>query len=316
MTCTYITLFFRLFLKCESLLQWYKNLASVPQQSTVHHFYFTTVGNCLRIWTVFTMSENSAYIPVAALIIIFNIVEIILILRIKNRTMFDKLLLSLALSDVIVGVVVAIFQGFHQHMMNNTWLKPKVVVNVFLLSMTFSTTNLFAIALDRFLSVQFPIKHRILCTNRRANIFIVALWMVCLVFATASGFITWTLDIRFISNILSVSLLVFGVFIITLYCAVFHLICKRKMRATRTDGKEVVLARASIALFLKGPYKAERSVFFTGCIVTISFIICSYPFAFNLLILQNFKLLFVTQFLIVLNSLFNPFIYFFKKWKG
>ena len=263
------------------------------------------------------MSENIAYFPVAALIVIFNIVEIILILRIKYRTMFDKLLLSLAFSDVIVGVVVAIFQGFHQHRTDSTWMKPKVAVNVFLLSMVFSTTNLFAIAVDRFLAVRSPIKHRILSTNRRTNMCIVALWMVCLAFVTASGLITWTLDIGFASNIVSVSLLVFGVFIIILYCAIFYLICKRKMRAANTDRREVISTRSCITLFLKGPYKAERSVFFTGCIVTISFIICSYPFAFNLLICQKFEdLFFVPQFLIVLNSLLNPFIYFFKKWKG
>ena len=265
-------------------------------------------------------AEEIVYVLIALLILLFNSIEIVLLWRIRNKTIFDRLLLSLAFSDALVGVVVGLFQVFHMYLGDKLWIKAEDVVNIFLLSLVFSSTNLIAITVDRFLAVQYPIKHRILSTPKRANIIITVLWLLSFSFAILNAFLTyiWAVELKFILNGTSISLLVFGVVITILYCAIFYLICKRKMRTRAVaDEGEGNVNRNRIILFLKGPYKAERSVLFTGCTVAISFIICTYPFAFEFLTTENNgHLSFLSQCLIVLNSLLNPFVYFFKKFYG
>ena len=261
-------------------------------------------------------ASEVVYILIALLVVLFNCAEIVLISRIRNRSIFDRLLLSLAFSDFIVGIVVGIFQACHLYFGNTYWLNTNVVVNIFLLSIVFSFTNLIAITIDRFLAVQFPIKHRLLSTPKRANICITGLWISSLICIAFNGLITFKLavGVKFVHNVTSISLLLFGVILTALYCGIFYLICKRKMQSARNGGCDSNVQRRCVTWFLKGPYKAERSVFFTGCTVTISFIICTYPFAIEFLITQNDEhTSFVSQLLIVLNSLLNPFVYFFSR---
>ena len=257
-------------------------------------------------------------ILIALLVVLSNGVEIFLLLRIRNRSIFDRLLLSLAFSDFIVGVVIGIFHACQMYFRNIYWLQREQAVCIFLLSIVFSFTNLLAIAIDRFLAVQFPIKHRILSTTKRVNICIAGLWFLSFTSIVFHGLLTfkWAKGSKITYYAATVSMLLFGVIITLLYCGIFYLICNRKMRSAGKDGYEHNLRRC-ILLFLKGPYKAERSVFFTGCIVTISFIICSYPFAIEFLIThEDVNISVVSQLLIVLNSLLNPFVYFFKRFNG
>ena len=260
-----------------------------------------------------------AYIITALLIILFNSIEIVLILRIRNRTIFDRLLLSLAFSDALVGVVVGVFQVFEMHLGDKFWLKAEDVVNIFLLSIVFSCTNLIAITVDRFLAVQYPIKHRMLSTPKRVKSILAVMWLFCFGLVMLNALLTYILafKMKLILYTTSISLLVFGILITILYCVIFYLVCKRKMRPAGADGGEGNVTRSCVTLFLKGPYKAERSVLFTCCTVAISFIICTYPFALEFLTTQsNGNFSFISQFLIVLNSLLNPFIYFFKRFYG
>ena len=258
--------------------------------------------------------EDILYILTALLIILSNSIEIVLILGIWNRTIFDRLLLSLAFSDALVSVVVGFFQVSEMHLGDKFWLREENAINTFLFSITFSCTNLISITVDRFLAVQYPIKHRMLLTPKRANNIIAVLWILCFLGFSITALFTHilALEMKLILYATSISLLVFGILITILYCVIFCLVCKRKMPTAGADGGDNNVTRSCIALFLKGPYKAERSVLFTGLIVAISFIVCTYPFAFNVLITKsNGSFPFITKFLVVLNSLLNPFIYFF-----
>ena len=265
-------------------------------------------------------AKDITYILIALLVVLFNSIEIILILRVKNKRIFDRLLLSLAFSDALVGAVVAIVKAVDiKYGSNFSWLQKKDFANIFLLSMIFSVVNLIAITVDRFLAVQFPIKHRILSTARRANTCIAALWMLCLISVIFNGLVTfvWVNHITLLLYLSSVSILVYSVLIIVLYGAIFHLICKRKKQAAKASAKEGNKARGCFSLFLKGPYRTERSVLFTGLIVVISFVICTYPFVLQFLISQSVESIhLVSKLMLVMNSLFNPFIYFFNSYCG
>ena len=95
------------------------------------------------------------------------------------------------------------------------------------------------------------------------------------------------------------------------YIKIFYMISKRAAtRAAGTTQGNTATTRSLVEV-IKEPNVAERAVFITGGVVTLSFIICTYPFACEVLISQSAKKIsLVSRFMLILNSLFNPFIYF------
>ena len=258
------------------------------------------------------------FIVLSSIIATLNISEIVLILRRKNRKAFDKFLLSLAASDILVALSVASFK-LADLVTSNTvlWLIGQNYVNILLLSITFSFFNLIAITADRFLAVRFPIKHRILSTEWRVNAVIVIIWSLSIIFVTIHSVIQfrWKDQIELALNIASGFILLFGVVMIMVYINIFHLICKRRLPSKTKMGEENKGLNRRLSVFPKGANTIERGVILTGAIVTVSFIICTYPFAFKFLITQSSKKISMAfHILVVLNSLLNPLIYFFKSY--
>ena len=256
-------------------------------------------------------------IIVALAAVLLNIVEIVLILRIKNKKAFDKLLLSLAVSDTAVGMVysslkiceIAITQRL-------PWQSMDFCQKFLGLSLLYSVGNLLAISLDRLLAVKYPIKHRTMLTNRRANIAIILLWVLTTMLASFCGLIAfqWPRTLKYLLNTTKVLFIVYGVLLVAIYSHIFYLICKRKV-LTAASVFETSSARIrGFALFTRRPFKAELTILFTGATVTVTFIICTYPSAFEFLIKQNSKFSFASMLMLLLNSVLNPIIYFFKSY--
>ena len=265
-----------------------------------------------------TQGRKIIFIIVSFIIAILNISEVVIIVRCKSRKAFDKLLLSLAISDALIGLSVASFNIYYLTTDNTaSLLDGNKYANIFFFSVILSLTNLIAITVDRFLAVRFPIKHRVFSTEKRANAVIVTIWSLGIVSVTFTGVmqIRWESQMEIIFNIASGFLLLFGVVMIMVYVNIFYLICKRTVPGKTGRGEEQNARTRNPAVVLKSLNMTERSVFLTGAIVTISFIICTYPLAFNFLIQQSVeKILIVSKVLILLNSLFNPLIYFFKSY--
>ena len=259
------------------------------------------------------------YIVLALIIACLNTVETVLILRTNIKKAFEKLLLSLAVSDVFVGLTVAALKivdlATHNTM---SWLEGGDFAIIFIISSNLSISNLILITVDRFLAVRFPIKHRILLTERRVNATIALVWFLSAVSMIHLSIIKYELK-RDYESLLAISglILLLGVIMVVLYIKIFYLISKRTVTgsADGEQGKKVTMR--SIAKVVKGPHVTERGVFITGAIVTISFIICTYPFALNFLIIQSAEeTSLFSKVMLLLNSLFNPFIYFFKGYLG
>ena len=266
-----------------------------------------------------TTDRDIIYVALSIIIVILNTIEAVLILRCNSKKTFDKLLLSLAISDVLVGLAVAAFKIVSLTTYNAlTWLGSEDCANIFIASSNFSMSNLVLITVDRFLAVRFPLKHRILLTERRINILIALMWLlsaVSMTFLTIIKF-EWkgTNESLFI---ISGFILLLGAVMIVVYIKIFYLISKRTAKIQADGGQGNTVKIKSLVKFTKGFHVAERAVFITGCVVTISFIVCTYPFAFDFWIHQSAQeISLATRFLLLLNSLFNPFIYFFKGYLG
>ena len=266
-------------------------------------------------------AKDATYIVIAAVTLLLNVAEIVLILKIKRRKTFDKLLLSLAISDALVGAIAIVFTAFDglggKYL---AWLQGDDAMIFVGFSVLFSISSLLLISADRFMAVKFPIKHLIILTDRRADLMIIVLWLFSLVGVALCCLVIfkWKAYFQLMLNAAAWCCIVYGVLISAIYVAIFCLICRRKMPAAtstsqrREEGNNV--ERRGFSLFLTAKYKAERTVFFSGCFVTLSFIVCTFPFAFEFIIRQSWaNVSFASRLMMLLNSLLNPLVYFFKR---
>ena len=258
--------------------------------------------------------EDKSFIAVGFMIIVTNLVEIICIVRKKDKTPFEKLLLSLALSDLLVGVITTVYKTLDLVLGQKPWLLDKMTVVVFTLSTIFSLQNLLAITIDRFLAIRFPIKHRILVTPRRINALITFIWLLSLlvgvgldlilVIVVQSGY-----DIVMVSS--TGGIIAIGTVINIIYFCIIKFLFTRQVKVTARPEDGKVLQR--IQELFRGPQKTERAVLLSSVVVAASFIICTFPFAIEYLRFRDGEhLSFASKMLIVLNSLLNPFVYFFN----
>ena len=258
-------------------------------------------------------------IAVALTAVFLNIIEIVLILRIRKRKAFDKLLLSLAVSDAVVGMILSGMKTFHiAKPQQSTLLSIYDRQKAFGLSVLFSIANLLAISVDRLLAVKYPIKHRMMLTSRRANIAVVVLWVVTSTVASLCGLIAfnWPRYINKLINTVEALFLGYGILLIAIYSHIFYLVCKRKVPTASTNGETSTVGTRILALFTRRSLKSESTILFTGATVTATFIICTYPAAFEYLIKQSEKFSFGSVLMLLLNSVLNPIIYFFKSYLG
>ena len=185
---------------------------------------------------------------------------------------------------------------------------------VFILSSTFSLQNLLAITIDRFLAIRFPIKHRVLVTPRRTNVLIIFIWVAtCLVGVGINLILVLGVPSgdNYVITKSAIGIISTGAIINIIYFCMIRFLLTRKVAvaARPKDGKELQRMQE----LFRGPQKAERTVLLSSFIVAVTFIICMLPFAIEYLIFRDAKTLaFASKMLIVLNSLLNPFAYFFN----
>ena len=123
--------------------------------------------------------EKSIELSLGVLIAILNLVEIILIAKIKRkRQLYEILLLSLSVSDFMFGisnVFVNIF--FLKGICNNQHL----VTTAFTIYVFFVLTSIFHlsfITVDRLIAVLKPLQHKLVLSRKRVYIILVLLWIL------------------------------------------------------------------------------------------------------------------------------------------
>lgn len=263
-------------------------------------------------------TKDIVYVCVGLGIIAMNLAEIRFISRIKNKKTFDKLLLSLAASDIIVGVSVAVFKVLDLTFKKEElkWTEESAFAHLFLFSWTFSISNLLAISIDRYLAVKFPIKHRIIVTPKRSNIAILFVWLISLVPLVFNLLLIvfWTDNSEYFLKVSSVAILIFGVFLVAIYVNILISIYNNRIKSLRESLGGKTKWQKLVSIF-RAPGTAERHVFLSSCFVTSSFILSTYPFGIECLVIQSANnISFISKLLILLNSLLNPFTYFFKSY--
>lgn len=116
------------------------------------------------------------YSLIGTITILLNLLEITLICKVKKKLKtYEQLLLSLAASDILVGVSSVVFGSLHSHV--SATISRQIFT--FMVSFTFvaSLLNLLLIGVDRLAAVRFPFKHRVWVQNRKVVKAIVGIWV-------------------------------------------------------------------------------------------------------------------------------------------
>eukprot|EP00794_Sanderia_malayensis_P020208 gene20208-22184_t len=253
------------------------------------------------------------WISLSSLTLLLNLVEVVILARRHSSLKpYEKLLLSLAFSDLLVAIYVLNVK-IYDYLIDHEYLLKETFAIRLVFSMFISISNSFAIAIDRLLAVKYPIKHRIWMTNRRMNVIIIILWLVCLIImAIESVIIVFCPDMRnYYTYRLSVCLLANGVLMTIFYTYIFKLSTSQPSgmyHARATNG-----TNNRSGSFYRPWSDKEKRIFYTCFLVTFSYVICSYPFSIEFLIVKDAdKVSLTTRLILFLNSAINPVIYFFK----
>eukprot|EP00063_Salmo_salar_P062754 XP_014037589.1 PREDICTED: trace amine-associated receptor 13c-like [Salmo salar] len=267
---------------------------------------------------------------ISAVTVFLNILVIISISHFKQlHTPTNLLILSLAVSDLLVGLIVIPVTTVAK--MERCWGFGKYFC-VFQFYISFLCTslslgNLVLISIDRYVAVSDPLLYHSKITTTRMMCCISITWCCCIIYRAA--IIKHFLYLQVPGRCLKECFIVEGItwgniidlvitmavpcsIIITLYMKIFVV---ARSQARKVFSKEAASVSGVKTLQAK---KSEKKAAKTLSIVVINYFICWIPFLFIFftfsILVDNFVSFFIS-FLPLVNSLINPIIYaFFYPW--
>ncbi|XP_052377770.1 trace amine-associated receptor 13c-like [Oncorhynchus keta] len=269
---------------------------------------------------------SSLMMSFEAVTVFLNVLVIISISHFKQlHTTTNLLILSLAVSDLLVGLIVipvttvAIMEpcwGFEEYF---------CVFHFYMacLCTSLSLGNLVLISIDRYVAVCDPLLYHSKITTTRMMCCISITWCCCIIYDAAiiKNFVNVQVHSRCLNecfiveelhwaNIIDlvITMVVPCSIIITLYMKIF--VVARSQ--ARSQARKVFSKEAACVSGVKTVQanKSERKAAKTLSIVVFNYLICWIPFLFtNMLFFSSDNLSFTISFLPLVNSLINPIIY-------
>ena len=282
---------------CELLFQYFLGASDVEDLQS------TYISNCVF----------NSFLSYTA--IMLNIVTIHAIRKTSSlpKTLQKTLLLSLAVSDVAVGLLV---QPFYTSLLVK-WLHQNTpscsTFNVFFMtSILFATASFFgvvAVSVDRFLAIHLHLRYQELVTHKRVVAVVISIWVFSVFLSLMLLWATPDTRSLLLCIVIVVGLLVTALVYIRIYLIVQR--HKNQIQALQVQQVEQTNEMANFA----GLVKSAVGIFY----VYLSFLACYLPFFTRLvtfkildpsIALKRFYLLSFT--FVFLNSSLNPVIYCWK----
>ncbi|XP_066888002.1 histamine H2 receptor isoform X2 [Kogia breviceps] len=111
----------------------------------------------------------------------------------RLRSLTNCFIVSLAITDLLLGLLVLPFSAFHQ--LSCRWSFGKVFCNIYtsldVMLCTASILNLFMISLDRYCAVTDPLRYPMLVTPVRVTISLVLIWVISITLSFLSIHLGW-----------------------------------------------------------------------------------------------------------------------------
>uniref|UniRef100_A0A7M5XD64 G-protein coupled receptors family 1 profile domain-containing protein n=1 Tax=Clytia hemisphaerica TaxID=252671 RepID=A0A7M5XD64_9CNID len=138
-------------------------------------FFLKMKCNNSQNWVMTPAMKNLLGIEtsISIVVAILNIIEIVLIKRKKEKTNFDRLLMSLSMADLLYGALNGLLNALRIIQSNSD-----ILFNVRLFFMLASTLHLLLIGTDRLVAVAKPLKHRVIATPKRIYWSIFLVWVL------------------------------------------------------------------------------------------------------------------------------------------
>ena len=250
---------------------------------------------------------STVNIVICFLALLLNLAEAFLIIHQRKVKPFKKILLNLCSADVMITLLYVI-QKFYEKENNKPIygfkmedLSRKSLVSFSVMS---SITNIIVLGINRLIAVRYPFKHGIWMTPKVVNLAIAGAWIGSIILSVLSNINRFAEtynksdSAKVIANRIFAGLLFSsGFIIIGIYTLIIVTVARHRKIATkmrRSGGAEK---------------SDEMTVTVTCVLVVAAFIICSYPFAIDLLISKGtpalpFKV-------ILLNAALDSLVYFF-----
>ena len=281
---------------CELLLKYY------PEPSEAKDFYSTVIANCVF---------NSFLSYVA---IMLNVLTIHAMRKTSSlpRTL-KTLLLSLAVSDVGVGLIVQPFyisllvKWLQQNNIGCNTAKAFYIIAHLFFNSSFS--NVVAVSVDRFLAIHLHLRYQELVTHKRVVAVVILIW----VFSVFISLLVFWVPLDIYSVLISV-IGILGLIVTTMVYIRIYLALRRHKNQIKVQQVQQVKQTGEFAKFSSN-IKSSVGVFY----IYLVFLVCYLPYLFSLvapqingpsIVLKRFSLFSLT--LICLNSSFNPVIYCWK----
>ena len=228
---------------------------------------------------------------------VLNVIEIVIIARIKKRKKYEVLLLSLSLSDCLFGISNVLLASLY---ISNECHARSLLECSYILYLFFVLTSMLHLtfmSIDRVIAVVKPFKHKFLLNQRRTNIIIAILWSFTLV---ACGSLFTADELKQLSiqkvefekeMIVSITIIVVDIVIIFSYSIIiYHHRLKNKVATQLT--------------------KRQKKLPIICIILGATFVLFTLPFALLVFTMEDVP--FYANVILVGNSGVNSIVYFFR----
>ncbi|XP_064820781.1 trace amine-associated receptor 8c-like [Oncorhynchus masou masou] len=267
---------------------------------------------------------------ISAVTVFLNILVIISISHFKQlHTPTNLLILSLAVSDLLVGLIVIPVMTLA--VMESCWgFGGYFCVFQFYITFlctTLSLGNLVLISIDRYVAVSDPLLYHSKITTTGTICCISITWCCCIIYDAViiKNFVNVQLPSRCLSECVSVEgitwvNIIYIVFIMIVPCSIIITLYLKIFVVARSQSRKVFSKEAASVSGFKtvSANKSETKAAKTLAIVVFTYLISWIPslfiyFVFS--VLGNHLISFFTSYLALVNSLINPIIYaFFYPW--
>ena len=252
--------------------------------------------------TLFTKERNIALLIACLFIIILNSIEAFIIARRwKNKSNHERIIFSLSMSDLLVGISGVIIHGLDSMVMLP--LSSKYGAGVLLplwFSINTSLLHILGMTINRAIAVKYPVQHKLMITPSRVTFSLLVIWLLSLMLTVVPFF---TKDDFFILKLTAACLaVIFGFAIAVMYAFLLRTVIKGKRNVNAKD-------KETKSTGIKTQREQEIRLTATCSAIVISFLL--FMLSFSVDVIFNHGDTSYGCAMLYVNSITNPIIYFY-----
>lgn len=131
------------------------------------------------------MINQAVLITFGSFISILNFIEIVMIVKLKKKKIYDTVLLSLSVCDCMFGLLNIIVPSIAGSSLSRFEEFSESSYVLYLVFVSTSTFHLIFMAIDRVILVAKPLHHKVIFTKKKACVSIATIWIINFIISIA-----------------------------------------------------------------------------------------------------------------------------------